>query len=149
MLPSVNDTTGQALAHDYLDDLELFFYLLCWITIGYAGPNKPLKGTSRPRVLLKWDQADASDAAAHKAMMILHLSKKVTPYFGRTFQNLLSALHRFLRPHIVFKMEQRELYHPSETSYGSGQREKAVASAHRACTMHAWCTLACTLITKV
>ena len=42
MLSSINDTsTGQALAHDHLDDLESFFYVLCWITIGYASPNEP------------------------------------------------------------------------------------------------------------
>jgi len=103
VLSSVNDTTGQALAHDHLDDLESFFYVLCWVTIGYAGPNKPLKGTSRPSVLEEWDQNNARAAAAHEKAMALHLSEKVTPYFGPTFQNLLFALHRFLRPHI--KME--------------------------------------------
>ena len=108
MLSSVNDTTGQALPHDYLDDLESFFYVLCWVTIGYAGPNNPIKGSNRPRVLLKWDQDDASAAADSKKAMIPYLGAKVTPYFGPTFQKLLSAMHCFLRPHIVSKMEQRD-----------------------------------------
>ena len=108
MLSSVNDTTGQALPHDYLDDLESFFYVFCWITIGYDGPGKPLTGADRPRVLLQWDQDDASAAANSKGMMITYLSAKVTSYFGPTFQNLLSALHRFLRPHMLSKMEQRD-----------------------------------------
>ena len=57
VLSSVNDTPGQALAHDHLADLDSFFYVLYWITIGYTGPNKPLPllDTSRLCVLREWN----------------------------------------------------------------------------------------------
>jgi serine/threonine protein kinase len=132
VLSSVNDTTGQALPHDHLDDLESFFYVLCWITLGYACPNEPILDTSRPRVLWKWDQDDASAAADSKGMIMFLgvFSEKVTPYFGFSFQKLLVALHRFLRSHILRKMEQRhdptisrkhllELFKPAQADYAA------------------------------
>ena len=41
VLSSVNKAAGQALSHDHLDDLESFFYVFCWITLGYDGPVNP------------------------------------------------------------------------------------------------------------
>ena len=106
------DPTGQALAHDHLDDLESFFYVLCWITIGYAGPDNPLPplpplDTSRPCVLREWDQNNERAAAACKKGMMIVFDEKVTPYFGPTFQKLLFDLHQFLWPHILEKMQQK------------------------------------------
>ena len=108
MLSSVNDTTGQALPHDYLDDLESFFYVFCWITIGYDGPKNLLKGINRPTVLEEWDQDNPRAAANSKKAMMFVFAAKVTLYFGPTFQTLLYALHRFLQPLVALKMQTRD-----------------------------------------
>ena len=108
MLSSVNDTTGQALTHDYLDDLESFFYLFCWISLGYDGPNQPILNPRRPRVLRKWTQYDALAAANSKTTMMFVLDDDVTDYFGAVFQKLLLALHAFCLTHIIQKRKQRK-----------------------------------------
>ena len=107
MLSSVDDTSGQALPHDYLDDLESFFYVFCWVTLGYDGPNQPILGARRPRVLWKWDQNDASAAADSKTTMMCDLDKKATDYFGPVFQKILVTLHAFYWPHILLKKRQK------------------------------------------
>ena len=106
VLSSVNKAAGQALSHDHLDDLESFFYVFCWITLGYDGPNKPIIDDRRPNILRKWDQNDADAAAAHKTTMLVYLCEKVTPYFGPIFQKLLVNMHAFYWPHVFLKIKQ-------------------------------------------
>ena len=108
VLSSVNKAAGQALSHDHLDDLESFFYVFCWITLGYDGPNKPIIDNRRPAILKQWDQDNAVTAANSKTAMLVHLREKVTPYFGPIFQKLLVNMLAFHRPHIILKMEQMD-----------------------------------------
>ena len=63
VLSSVNKAAGRALSYDYLDDLESFFYVFWWISLGYDGPNKPIIDDRRPDILKQWDQNDAITVA--------------------------------------------------------------------------------------
>ncbi|KAF6760728.1 hypothetical protein DFP72DRAFT_1091935 [Ephemerocybe angulata] len=53
------------VAHDYLDDLEAFFYVLCYLIHRFAGPGLPVSG-EHP-VLLQWAGNDCSIAAERKS----------------------------------------------------------------------------------
>jgi Fungal protein kinase len=82
-------------AHDYLDDLESFFYVFCWICFGYEAPGRKI--TPQPAFLSNWEDLSCSRAAAAKVAFLF--SKKcfptAPPYFGPVFQNLLEKLQSF------------------------------------------------------
>ncbi|CAA7264865.1 unnamed protein product [Cyclocybe aegerita] len=52
--------------HSHLDDLESFFYTLCWICFSYSGVGKKIPGT--PRTLLYWDDKNPRLAYAAKKL---------------------------------------------------------------------------------
>src|SRR5437899_1123860 len=92
------------LCHDHLDDLESFFYVLCWICFGYSGPGK--KVDPLPKTLQKWESADPESAADAKQSMFfkrLVSTGESTPFFGDIFQELLEDLHRFFQAHVSRK----------------------------------------------
>ncbi|KAF6760834.1 hypothetical protein DFP72DRAFT_959503 [Ephemerocybe angulata] len=51
------------IAHDYLDDLESFFWVLCHLLHGYEGVGQPVPDS---RLLSRFENPDAFDAAASK-----------------------------------------------------------------------------------
>jgi hypothetical protein len=92
------------LCHDHLDDLESFFYVLCWICFGFSGPGKKLNPF--PKTLSKWESTDPELAAdAKKGMFYLGLENTgdTTPFFGDIFQELLEDLHGFFQAHVARK----------------------------------------------
>lgn len=92
------------LCHDHLDDLESFFYVLCWICFGFSGPGKKLNPF--PKTLSKWESTDPELAAdAKKGMFYLGLENtgETTPFFGDIFQELLEDLHGFFQAHVARK----------------------------------------------
>ncbi|KDR85790.1 hypothetical protein GALMADRAFT_234869 [Galerina marginata CBS 339.88] len=112
--------------HDYLDDLESFFYVLCWICCGHDRP-KPQDFTGRhptslpektnprkivpfPAYLIKWETHDPSQAADSKRSMFIvpRFTYRITTLFkeeaGPVFPNLLEKLYQFFKEHMVRKM---------------------------------------------
>jgi hypothetical protein len=88
--------------HGHLDDLESFFYVLCWICFGFSGPGKKLDPL--PKTLQKWESKDPESAADAKQSMLfrrLSWAGVCTPFFGNVFQELLQDLHDFFAEHIT------------------------------------------------
>ncbi|KIM49614.1 hypothetical protein M413DRAFT_35636, partial [Hebeloma cylindrosporum] len=84
------------MCHDYLDDLESFFYVLIWICIGYSQPGKMVEPI--PELLSDWESENPIFAARTKVDMYftaLEEMVEVTPFFGVIFQELLENVHGF------------------------------------------------------
>ncbi|TEB37855.1 hypothetical protein FA13DRAFT_1656842 [Coprinellus micaceus] len=57
-------------AHDYLDDLESFFYLLAYIFLSYRPDGTPLpSGEEGPSIAWGWSEESASAAQANKRLL--------------------------------------------------------------------------------
>ncbi|TRM70356.1 hypothetical protein BD626DRAFT_544765 [Schizophyllum amplum] len=95
-LPDPNAQTvppdSQRLMHDYLDDLESFYWCLCWICFTYDGPGQP----NRSATLAKWENHDPETAydAKFKHLAVSFNKDDVKPWFRR-FVPLLQNLHDF------------------------------------------------------
>ncbi|KAF8648132.1 hypothetical protein AX16_006382 [Volvariella volvacea WC 439] len=80
--------------HNYLDDLQSFFFVLCWICIAFEAPQKRKK--DRPAVLETWCLGTPSERGAEKQRQLEgfdeHISPHISPYFGEDFINLLKRL---------------------------------------------------------
>ncbi|TEB25617.1 hypothetical protein FA13DRAFT_1713859 [Coprinellus micaceus] len=72
-LTELNDdeARGLAPAHDYLDDLESFFFVLCYLLFGFKpnGDPRPLADKARS-VIKEWDNEEADLALARKNMLL-------------------------------------------------------------------------------
>ncbi|KAF8478768.1 hypothetical protein JB92DRAFT_3133895 [Gautieria morchelliformis] len=82
--------------HTYIDDLESFYFVLCWILMVYSGPDKPKPKTVLPRQAAWWDDEDAC------AMKGGHLASRVfllplDTWFGPSFRALAINLCDFFR----------------------------------------------------
>ncbi|KJA18341.1 hypothetical protein HYPSUDRAFT_205456 [Hypholoma sublateritium FD-334 SS-4] len=97
VLLSYNPAAGTTCKpHDYMDDLESFFYVLCWITCGFAGPGQKL--VEFPDDLKQWESADPRNALRAKLSVItwvFDITYRATPYFGAVFDSLMAQLARF------------------------------------------------------
>ncbi|KAF8648185.1 hypothetical protein AX16_006324 [Volvariella volvacea WC 439] len=80
--------------HDYLDDLQSFFYVLTWICIAYEGPGQ--KKSELPSMLQAWLQDDLDEHIKSKAEQHSSFDEysalHVSPYFGEVFVHLLRDL---------------------------------------------------------
>jgi hypothetical protein len=81
--------------HDYLDDLQPFFYVICWICFGYEAPGK--KVIPQPEVLTNWEDLSCTRAAGLKVDFLITQNRFPIPppYFGPVFQFLLEKLRLF------------------------------------------------------
>jgi Fungal protein kinase len=80
------------MPHTYLDDLESFYYVLCWILMVYTAPHK-VKRTP-PALASCWD---SSLSHAYKMGQIASytFNLPLEPWFGPCFQKLASRLRNF------------------------------------------------------
>ena len=88
---------NKARPRSYMDDLESFFYVLCWICFGYDGPGKRIghfKST-----FSKWVDRRPDEGRMIKIYLFYffrdHTDFIVTDYFGDIFLDLVDSLHRF------------------------------------------------------
>ncbi|KAH9476244.1 hypothetical protein JR316_0011815 [Psilocybe cubensis] len=91
-----------ARPHDYLDDLESFFYVFAWICSTYTGPHERLE--SEPRALVAW-QEDVVVAIGMKTAFLYDPTTELTPYF-ECFSALLTSLGNFLIKHATRKEKE-------------------------------------------
>lgn len=93
-----------------MDDLESFFYILCWICCGYSAPGRKIEKFAS--TFVKWEHPAAREGADSKNSLYMkpfqrqkHL--KVTDYFGNVFVTLLDSLHEFFQSYILFDRVRR------------------------------------------
>ena len=96
-----------ATTHDYLDDMESFFYVLFWICSTYEKAKRPRRG-ALPPTLAGWEDNIAQSSSNAKNNIISYpLNKYTCPisaYFGDIFLNLLNSFRQFLKGQIDRKM---------------------------------------------
>jgi Fungal protein kinase len=80
--------------HTYLEDLESFYFVLCWILMVYSGPHKAK--TIPPKQAAWWDLPDSSTLKrGHIGAPRFQLP--LEPWFGPCFQTLASRLFGFFQ----------------------------------------------------
>ncbi|KIM47405.1 hypothetical protein M413DRAFT_416122 [Hebeloma cylindrosporum] len=100
----------ESAPHDYLDDLESFFYVFVWICLGYEGPGRP-----HPPSLKRfstWDEQGIFSAHAKRWLLSERTDGdwKVSPYFGPVFQALFRELRIFIGERLNTKMKAIRLF---------------------------------------
>lgn len=96
VLESYSPFTNKCKRRDYMDDLESFFYVLCWICCRYSGPGQKLK--IPPAAIMRWDvdnPKDAADAKIDALTQVFCTLYSATPYFGEAFDILMNRLSAF------------------------------------------------------
>ncbi|EDR03779.1 uncharacterized protein LACBIDRAFT_306822 [Laccaria bicolor S238N-H82] len=90
-------------AHDYLDDLESFFYVFCYICFAYEAPGK--KKSPQPTLLTEWEDFNSNTARHSKLSFLTESSDHdLSPWFGEgVFQTLLQQMGQFVYDHYMTK----------------------------------------------
>jgi hypothetical protein len=87
--------------HDYLDDLESIFYVLCYLMFSFSGAGDQATAIRRGKKLDRWDVSDTSSAAASKISFMarrIPVEVCVAPYWGKACISLLTGFKSFLAP---------------------------------------------------
>ena len=91
-----------------MDDLESFFYVLCWICCGYDGPGKRTEHFGS--TFEKWEDRRPKEGFSNKTTFFNEFFRNqmdfvVTDYFGDNFVQLLDSLHMFFRRYVLISDE--------------------------------------------
>ena len=82
-------------AHDYLDDLESCFYVLCWICFAYDGPGLLIR--PQPSFLCFWEELNPEIASNSKFAFFHEFAlPDMSSWFGKTFETLLQNFRHLL-----------------------------------------------------
>ncbi|KDR85780.1 hypothetical protein GALMADRAFT_52865, partial [Galerina marginata CBS 339.88] len=112
------DPDRRAHSHDYLDDLESFFYVLCFIACGFdVAKPKPKDDVIAEEIrpfpigLSEWENTNPRWAVNAKKAMYFggRFPERVTDVFknaGPAFENLLDKLFYFFHGHVVRKISR-------------------------------------------
>ncbi|KAJ3503631.1 hypothetical protein NMY22_g18183 [Coprinellus aureogranulatus] len=94
-------TGSWATAHDYLDDLESFLYVLTHLMYGWTAPGQEI--SPRPTFLLDWDNETPHIAHQLKELFMLKDIdfKRVAPFWGEACRDLLESFHDYMLDNIV------------------------------------------------
>ncbi|EDR15368.1 uncharacterized protein LACBIDRAFT_321149 [Laccaria bicolor S238N-H82] len=96
----------RSATHDYLDDLESFFYILFWICCTYEKAKWPCRG-ALPPALTKWEDDNPQFSSNAKFMTLSVSFDKDTPistYFSDIFLDLFNSLRQFLKGQVDKKL---------------------------------------------
>ena len=87
--------------HTYLDDLESFYFVWCWILVAFEGPGKPKAET--PKHIALWDHPASS--LIKYSQLNRDLKLPIAPWFGNSLHRLAVHLHGFFefRFHLIGK----------------------------------------------
>jgi hypothetical protein len=78
--------------HTYIDDLESFFYVLCYVVAGYSRPVTPK--IPLPEILDAWNRGFAR-GVKHGWIITLPFDLEVSSWFGHALRALCVRLHSF------------------------------------------------------
>ncbi|KAJ3514129.1 hypothetical protein NLJ89_g2549 [Agrocybe chaxingu] len=87
-----------------------FFYVFCWICMGYTATGLPLNPP--PDIHIRWETLDEPNLVVSKEHFILvphgrgSETDEVVQNFGQLFQDVLDAYRSFLAPHISRKSKR-------------------------------------------
>ncbi|TFK23553.1 hypothetical protein FA15DRAFT_642331 [Coprinopsis marcescibilis] len=98
-------------AHDHLDDIESFFYVLCYLMLLYKEPG--LKNKKVSELLTLWENDHPSIALNSKGMFIYKPSIKadlamVSDFWGETCKDLLEKFRKRVQEMVVAKDHVRD-----------------------------------------
>ncbi|TFK69110.1 hypothetical protein BDN72DRAFT_897576 [Pluteus cervinus] len=112
--------------HDFLDDLESLFYILCWICYRRGHDGKKL--TDLPQFLEYWDSEKAESALEYKSSFLSKPVPELPSYFrrGSAFKFLLEGLRERFLQISVLKSSGRDI----DQERGTLEATHPKASAH-------------------
>ncbi|KAJ3530456.1 hypothetical protein NMY22_g8561 [Coprinellus aureogranulatus] len=110
------DAEVECLAHDYLDDIESFFYVLVYLLFGWTDVDKELPPAQKPKFLSKWDHDDPEDSLNAKVrFMNDNMNMKLVPAFWtKPCRELLKSFHTFIKGIVSEKGTIRGMEEPEE-----------------------------------
>ena len=124
VLQSFSPFLNRCKRRDYMDDLESFFYVLCWICCRYSGPGQKLEVL--PEAFMHWDDDDAEVASKAKVGALSEdfcTLYPATPYFGEAFGTLMNQLSAF------FSIAYVNRYYGPENAVKSFEKTEASLAA--------------------
>ncbi|KAF5341004.1 hypothetical protein D9611_006099 [Ephemerocybe angulata] len=87
------------VAHDYLDDLESFLYVLSHLFYGFEGVNRPAPAAFKLNSLLSnWETLDPEDSASFKYVYLSRGWVKLSPFWNTACFKLLADFRKYLLP---------------------------------------------------
>ncbi|KII94498.1 hypothetical protein PLICRDRAFT_33300 [Plicaturopsis crispa FD-325 SS-3] len=138
---SINVIEDVLWCHDHQDDLESFFYVLCWICHSYSSAHHRLKDL--PAFLRAWEDGTDDTVAAVKYRFLTdtYQDHLASAWFGRVFRRLMRKLAEFCAERYrakrrtvflslkIHKPEEREEALRKIRAYDVGELGKDVPSA--------------------
>ncbi|KAF4609494.1 hypothetical protein D9613_012347 [Agrocybe pediades] len=98
--------------HDYLDDLESFLYVLCWIAQRFENPGNLRKDP--PPYFEKWKATPYDNAEDSKvAFFIGRKLPSTSLFFGPIFDTLIEEFRLFLSEKVLDKYRSRDTTFPA------------------------------------
>ncbi|KAH6880980.1 hypothetical protein BKA70DRAFT_1575554 [Coprinopsis sp. MPI-PUGE-AT-0042] len=106
--------TKEPLRQTYLDDLESFFYVFCYILMTFTGRRQQKE--EMPWLIFKWDDPDARESRTYKHNFIITptIPRQAWDLVGAYWdpcRSLLKEWHAFLNG-IVLRMESQDSVDP-------------------------------------
>jgi serine/threonine protein kinase len=90
---------GLESSHSYLDDLESFYYVLCWLICEYDGPGD-VRTSRVTKTLPQLRNLDSKDGATKSEHIRNDFDLPIQPWFGQIFQEMAMQLHGFFHRRI-------------------------------------------------
>ncbi|TFK61121.1 hypothetical protein BDN72DRAFT_965343 [Pluteus cervinus] len=80
--------------HDYLDDMESLFYVLCWICYQFESPG--IRSDDTPDIIFEWEASRPTSSAWAKVEFLTSPLPPLPSYFqrGSAYQHLLERLQQ-------------------------------------------------------
>ncbi|KAJ3538907.1 hypothetical protein NMY22_g4968 [Coprinellus aureogranulatus] len=99
------------LAHDYLDDIESFFFVFVHLVFGWAGVEQPVELADQPEFLGLWDHENPTISRNAKGMFISEglPMELVAPFWTKPCRNLLRSFHEFVKGIVSQKASIRSM----------------------------------------
>lgn len=93
---AVLESPGRSLAylHDYLDDLESFFYVLCHLILLYDAPG--IISPANEAALARWQRDDLQVVADAKGAFLSKRTREVSAWWGDAGRTLLSKFQALM-----------------------------------------------------
>ncbi|KAH9484435.1 hypothetical protein JR316_0003917 [Psilocybe cubensis] len=112
VLRSLNDRT-QRTTHDYFDDLESFFHVLCYIALrNECAKEKPISVHASPIFIRPWNEETPSLEAISKEALFrddnIWKQLNASAPFGGVFGTLLSRYREHLKPMVLQRLDAAE-----------------------------------------
>ncbi|KAF5336953.1 hypothetical protein D9611_002966 [Ephemerocybe angulata] len=83
-------------SHDFFDDLESIFYVLCTLVLIFENPG--VRNESDDQEFALWEHSDPGHSASAKAMFVNSYPIEASPFWGEVCEELIIGFKGILKP---------------------------------------------------